>query len=422
MRYASGRLYYGWFVLAAVSGMNFANGATAIGVLTVFILPLTADFGWTRTQISVVTSVGAVLGALVAPFAGRLTDRYGARLPLTLGGVCIVMAMLSLAMMQSLTGFYLAFGLARLADQGFVQAPSPPAIAKWFQRYQGRAIALLALSSAAGGVVLPLLVDLVIRVWHWRLAWVMLAGIMLVLGLLPCVVLVKRQPEDLGLAMDGVPASLGAPQAHTTLASETASWRLGEALHTPTLWLLLVTAWAIGVSSTGVGLHLVPYLLQQGMAQTAAVQTVSLGFLASGISNLLWGLSADRFPVRPLLVGTYALKTVSLAVLLGAHSVPQAYLFTVLQGIATGGLGTLTAILLAEYYGRLHLGAIYGLLRALQVAGFALGPLVSGVTFDMTQSYRSAFVAFLGLSLVGTALIGLARPPRHTHSPVSPVC
>jgi MFS family permease len=314
--------------------------------------------------------------------------------------------------MQSLTGFYLAFGLARLADQGFVQTPSPPAIAKWFQRYQGRAMALLTLSTAAGGVVLPLLVDLVIRVWHWRLAWVMLAGIMLVLGLFPCVVLVKRQPEDLGLAMDGVSAALDAPETHTSAASQAVSWRLGEALRTPTLWLLLVTAWTNGVSGTGVGLHLVPYLRQQDLTQTAAVQTVSLGFLAAGISNLLWGISADRLPVRSLLVGTYALQTVSLAVLLGVHSVPQAYLCAVLQGIATGGMVTLKAVLLAEYYGRLHLGAIYGLHRALTVVGFALGPLISGITFDMTRSYRGAFVAFLCLSLVGTVLIGLARPPR----------
>ena len=74
-RDTSGRLYYGWFVFAAVSGMNFANGATAIAVLTVFIVPLSTDFGWTRMQITAVASVGAVVGALIAPFAGRLVDR-----------------------------------------------------------------------------------------------------------------------------------------------------------------------------------------------------------------------------------------------------------------------------------------------------------------------------------------------------------
>src|SRR5207237_4234620 len=115
-----------------------------------------------------------------------------------------------LAAMQSLVWFYLAFGLVRLADQGFVQASSPPAIAKWFRRSQGTAMAILSLSSAAGGVVLPLLVNLVIRAWHWRVAWVMLVRIMFVLGLLPCVFLVKRQPEDLGLPVDGVTVS-----AHT---------------------------------------------------------------------------------------------------------------------------------------------------------------------------------------------------------------
>jgi MFS transporter, OFA family, oxalate/formate antiporter len=424
MRDTSGRLYYGWFVLAAVSGMNFANGATAIAVLTVFIVPLSTDFGWTRTQIAAVTSVGAVVGALIAPFAGRLVDRHGARLPLSLGGGCIVLGMLNLAAMQSLVWFYLAFGLARLADQGFVQASSPPAIAKWFRRSQGKAMAILSLSSAAGGVVLPLLVHLVMRVWHWRVAWVMLGGVMLIVGLLPCVVLIKRQPEDLGLSLDGITASAHVEPSHA-LCEPTAGrvpdnspmpWRLGETLHTPAMWFLLATACAIGVSSTGIGLHLVPYLLQQGLSQTAAVQTVSLGFLASGVSNLMWGLSADRLPVRPLLVATYALKTVSLAVLLGTHTVPEAYLFTVLQGIATGGLGTLTAILLADYYGRQHLGAIYGLLRAIQVIGFALGPLIAGMTFDITQSYHGAFVTFLGLSLVGTVLIGLAQPPKHAHT------
>ena len=420
MRHTEQRLYYGWFVLAAVAGLNFANGATTIGVLTVFILPLTEEFGWTRTQISVVTSVGAVLGALTAPFMGRVTDRLGARLPLTLGGVCIVLAMLYLAVMQSLLGFYVAFGLARLADQGFVQACSPPAIAKWFQRYRGRAMAVLFFTSSAGGAVLPLLVHFVIQTWHWRVAWVVLSGMMLCLGLIPCALLVRRQPEDFGLLVDGEPwpaqgaGTLSPTEATSPAAvgSDAAPWSPSEALRTPTLWFLLASAFVAGVSATGVTLHLVPHLRQQGVAPAAAVSVVSLSALASGVGNLVWGFGADKFAVRPLLAVTYILKAVSLAVLLGTNTTSEAYLFALLQGGADGGTRTLAAVLLADYYGRQHLGAIYGLERAVQVAGFALGPLISGATFDLTQSYKGAFVAFLALSIVGTGLVVLSRPPR----------
>ena len=420
MRAFRQRLYYGWVVLAAVSGLNFANDATAIGVLTVFILPLTAEFGWTRTQISVVTSVGAILGALTAPFMGRVTDTLGARLPLTLGSICIVLATWYLATMQSLVGFSVAFSLARLADQGCVQACSPPAIAQWFQRYRGRAMAVLFFASSAGGVTLPLLVHMVIQTWHWRVAWVVLSGIMLCFGLLPCALLLRRQPEDLGLLVDGEPLP---PQTTGSLSpsgealpplgeSDTDAWSLSEALRTPTLWFLLAAAFVVGVGSTGVGLHLVPYLRQQGVAPTAAVGVVSCSFLASGVSNLLWGFGADRLAVRPLLVVTYVVRAVSLGVLLATDTIPKAYLFALLQGGADGGMRTLAAVLLADYYGRRHLGVIYGLERAVQVVGFALGPLVSGVTFDLTQSYHGAFVAFVVLSSIGAMCVALARPPR----------
>ena len=419
MRQLHRHFYYGWFVLAAISGINFANGATAIGVLTVFILPFTQDFGWTRTQISAVTSVGAILGAIVAPFIGRMTDRLGARLPLTLGGVFIVLATLCLASMQSLIGFYLAFGLARLADQGFVQASSPPAIAKWFQRYRGRAIAVLFFVTSLGGVTLPLLVQVVINVWHWRVAWLVLGGIMLCFGLVPCALWVRRQPEDLGLLVDGVtrvqpsvPPRTGVGNArHADFRDAEMSWQLNEARQTSTLWLFLVSAFIIGIASTGVALHIVPYLVQQGVTSMAAVGAVSLGFLASGIGNLLWGYAADRLSVRFLLGLAYILRIASLAMLLVTDSVPEAYGFALLQGFADGGIRTLTAVLLADYYGRQHLGAIYGLSRAVQVAGFALGPLVSGITFDLTRSYYGAFQAFLVLSVIGTVLILLARPP-----------
>lgn len=87
MRRPKDKLYYGWWVLSAVSGINFANAATSIGVLTVFLIPMTREFDWSRTEVSAATSLGAALGAVAAPLAGRLSDRLGARVLLSAAGV-----------------------------------------------------------------------------------------------------------------------------------------------------------------------------------------------------------------------------------------------------------------------------------------------------------------------------------------------
>jgi MFS transporter, OFA family, oxalate/formate antiporter len=415
MQFLGRPLYYGWYVVAAIAGMNFANSATAIGVLTIFVVPLTAEFGWSRTQVSAVTSLGAILGAIAAPFTGRITDRLGARLPLTLGGLLIVIATLHLATMRSLLWFYVAFGLARLADQAFVQAPSPPAVAKWFQRYRGRALAFLFFASSAGGVVMPLLVHLVIEAWHWRTAWFVLGGIMLVVGLLPCAFLVRRQPEDLGVPIDGISAPAPGQNPSSEAAAEPCydvnTWELREAFGTSSYWLLLAAVFGFGIASTGVGLHLVPHLIQQGLASAAAVGAVSIGSLASAAATFVWGFGAERWSARRLLIMALTVKAVSLAVLLGANTVLAAYSYAMLQGFAEAGLRTMITIVLADYYGRQHLGSIYGVMRSVQVSGFALGPLVSGATFDLVQSYQKAFLSFLLLSIVGMGLVALTQRP-----------
>ena len=413
------RIYYGWLVLAAVSGINFANAATSIGVLTVFFLPLTEEFGWTRTQISAATSIGAVLGAVAAPFVGRLTDRFGARLPLTLGGLIIVLAALKLAAMTTLLWFFIAFSMARLADQAFVQAPSPPAVAKWFFRYRGRATAILFFLTSAGGVALPLMVQLVISLSSWRVAWVTLAGVVLVFGLVPCVLLVRRQPEDMGLSLDGDTSAENTTEQDVTEDEE--QWRLGEALKTPTLWLLLISMFVLGLVSTGVALHTVPYLVERGISSTAAVGAVSISFVASAVGNLVWGYMAEKLSVRYLLFAAYLIRAASVGLLLVTDSLSEAYLFAILHGFTEGGLRTLTAIILAEYYGRRHLGSIYGLSRSVQVAGFALGPLVSGAAFDFTLTYVGAFASFLTyvgafasflvLGIIGSFLVAAAARP-----------
>ena len=404
--------YYGWWVLSAVSGINFANAATSIGVLTVFLIPMTEEFGWSRTQISAATSLGAALGAVAAPFAGRLSDRLGARVLLSAAGVLIVVATLYLSVLGTLVGFYAAFGLARLADQGLVQSVSPPAVAKWFLRHRGRALAILFLATSAGGVVLPPLAQLVISVYSWRVAWAVLAAVMLFVGLIPTALLVRRQPEDMGLRIDGATAGspLGGGHDGPDTIGET-GWRMAQALATPAIWLLLASAFLVGVASTGIALHIVPYLVEQGLTAEVAVGAVSLSFLAGAIGNLCWGLLAERVPSRYLLTVIYGVRALSIVLLLTVDSAAHAYGYAILHGFTEAGAAIVGAIILADYFGRRHLGSIYGLSRGVRVAGFALGPLVSGAVYDVDQSYGVAFLAFIFVTVLAALLAAAASRP-----------
>ena len=106
------RVYYGWWVAAAGAGIQFANAATAIGILTVFVIPMSQEFGWNRTEMAGATSLGAILGAILAPFSGSLVDRFGARIILVVGGFVVVLGCLYLSTAQTL------FGLLRRIHPG----------------------------------------------------------------------------------------------------------------------------------------------------------------------------------------------------------------------------------------------------------------------------------------------------------------
>ena len=293
MRLLGGKIYYGWLALAAISGINFANSVTSIGMLTVFVLPMSDEFGWNRTQISGATSVGAILGAVAAPVMGSVSDRIGARAILSIGGLMIVVAMVYLSLMHTLLGFYFAFGMARLSDQGFVQSVSPPAVANWFLKYRGRAMAGLFFATSTGGIILPLLAQTVIQGWGWREAWGVMAVVMAVVGVTPVALIVRRQPEAIGLQIDGRKTAEASAATMKTRVTYEQLWTVSEALRTPTYWLILAAVFTTGIGSTGIGLHMVPYLVQQGIGSTAAVGSVSFSFLASAVGNLWWGTLSE---------------------------------------------------------------------------------------------------------------------------------
>ncbi|HZA25913.1 MAG TPA: MFS transporter, partial [Dehalococcoidia bacterium] len=235
----------------------------------------------------------------------------------------------------------------------------------------------------------------------------------------PSALLVRRQPEDLGLTIDGIARTERASTDGPALESEKdptdgeISWPLGQVTRTPTFWLILVSLFIVSSATSGIGLHLVPHLTQQGLSAPAAVGAISIMSTSGALGALVLGVMAERVSPRLMMTLAYLLGAVSMLVLLMADTLTETYLFAVLQGLVGTGVNTLAPILWASYYGRASLGSIYGLSRAAQVSGFALGPLASGIVYDATGSYRSAFIYFAFLA-AGAAVIVLAsrRPAR----------
>lgn len=400
------RFYYGWLVAGAASGMQFANAVTAIGILTVFVIPMSEEFGWNRTEIAGATSLGAVLGAALAPFSGRLVDRFGARMILVGGGLAVVAGCLYLSMAQALAGFYLAFTVVRIADQGLIQIGASVSVGKWFLRRRGRAVGLVFFGGSFGMIVMAPATQFVIANWDWRAAWVALAVVMLCVGVIPSALFVRRQPEDMGLVIEGDDA-----RPRPRPAREERQTPLSEVIRTPAFWVILVSLFMGSVAISGVGLHLVPHLTQRGLSPTAAVAAVSVMAISGAIAALATGLLAERASPKLLLILAYLLGAVSMWTLINADTLTETYLFAVMQGFLGAGVNTLAPIMWASYYGRRSLGGVFGMSRAAQVFGFAVGPLASAIVYDSAGSYTGAFIGLALVAVMAAALLLTARRP-----------
>lgn len=399
------KIHYSWVVLAAVCGLAFANSVASLNVLTVFFLPMSDEFLWNRTQISGAASLGALLGAGVAVVTGRILDQTGPRVILAIGALLTTISMIALSQISAIIAFYIFYGAARVSDQGFIQAVSPSTIAKWFDRNSGMAVSVLFAVTALGGVLLPLISQASIAEFGWRFGWLGLALIMFLVGAIP-VILFVRSPTDLDEN----------DSDEVELENFTSpEFSLSEVLHTKEYWFLTTTVFVTGIATAGIGLHIVPFLVGQGLNPEEAVATVSVRFIASAIGGLIGGVLADRYTPRLLILTAISVRVFSIVLLIFADTFLKAVLSGALGGISDGIQSTVLVLLLVSYFGKNNVGGIYGVNRAAAVLGFSAGPMIAGIGFDMTGSYNYIFYGFLLLTIFS---IGLVFSTNRTYSAV----
>jgi sugar phosphate permease len=401
--------YYGWVILACVCAAGFSRTGSAVATLSIFIAPMTREFGWSHTEISAAVSLGGVLGALVSPALGVFLDRNGARAVLGLAVLLTGIALLLLSFTQSLAWFFVFYCTARMAFSGPYDLGIHGSIVNWFVRRRAFATSVATLVTMSGLVSMPLIAHFVMQASDWRAAWVAIGATVLLVGFVPTWVLHVRRPEDIGLRPDGarVTASAGGAAAQP-LEPE---FSRGEALGTPAFWLLSLYTLLVFPVQAGISLHQAPLLIERGLDPATAAAAVSTFALLSAVAGFAYGFWPRRVPLRFALALVGLTLTASCVLMANVQSAPLAYCAAALFGLGIGGLLTMLPIAWADYFGRSSYGAIRGVALTVQVAGQALGPVLSGALRDATGNYAASLATFAVLAFAGSAAALFAAPP-----------
>jgi sugar phosphate permease len=401
--------FYGWIILGCLCCAGFSRQGPAVATLSVFVEPLTREFGWSRTALSGAVSLGGILAALSSPLIGPILDRHGSRIALCLAVLVTGITMILLSLTQSLLVFYLLFCIARMNWAGPFELGIYGAVNNWFIDRRAFATSVATVAQLIGLVVMPLIAQLAMREHGWRSGWLAIGSATLLVGFLPVWFFMVRRPEDLGLLPD---RSSTTPTTGARLGYVEPNFSRRDAIRTSAFRLLLLYTILVYPVQAGVSLHQAAHLIERGINPTIAATVVSVFSLMSAVASISCGFMPRSLPIRyPLaLIGIFL--AVGTLLMLGISSAEQAYVAASFFGFGLGGLLTLLPIAWADYFGRANFAAIRGVALSVQVVAQAAGPLLSGALHDWTGSYARSLQCFAVLSALSVLAALTARRPR----------
>lgn len=409
---ATSRYYYGW-VVAIGCGIGMATGIASVLTSTfqVFLQPLQEEFGWTRPQLFGALTVTLLVVTASAPFFGVIVDRFGARRLILTGLLLEGLVMASFALQDDSIGMlYVRYVALALVAMGTTHIAFARVITVWFDRQRGLALGIMLAGVGLGNIVWPVLTQWAIDTWGWRAAYLVIAGVILVVGLGVVALLVRDSPESMGLTVDGVErqaASASAP------ASATYGMERREAMRTRTFWLMLAAFLLIGASVSSVQGHMIPILTSRGVSASTAAIVLSILGGSLVVGRIAAGWLMDRYFAPRVAVAFLIGPIVAIALLGAGVTGVWAFVAGALTGLAVGAEMDVTTFLAGRYFGVRHFSAIFAFFYAVYTLGAAFGPLGTAIAADINGGYTGVLMVHAGLLVLGALLLlQLPRFPR----------
>jgi MFS family permease len=402
----TGKIYYGWWVLAAAfAGEMFAIGSTTYA-FGLFVKPLAEAFATDRATINIGLMLFIVGMGLSGPLVGRLLDRFPARHVMAAGAGVMGAGMVAVAAAPTLGVMGLAVLLLVAVGATMIGPLAANTLgARWFARRRGLALGIIAVGTSVGGTVFVPMMGYTMAEFGWRGALVVQGiAIALVYGAIAALV-VRSRPEEHGLHPDGAAAPLSGPAG-----GDGRVWTAGQTLARRDFWCIaLAVALTFSVTQATL-ISLVPFATDIGYSDSQAQWLVSFLAACTIFGKLGIGALADRFDKRWLLLVVIAAVAVEQLVFLMRPGYGTLMAVCGLAGFASGGTLPLWASLIGERFGARSFASVMGLMNPVNMVFSLVTVPFIGRVFDKTGNYDLAFQTFIGAAIIAAVLTVLITP------------
>jgi MFS family permease len=399
----SRRIFYGWWIVAAMVVISTYMGGVVFFGFTAFIGPIEAEFTtWSRFVTTSSVSLRGMESGLLAPFAGRLVDKYGPRRLIFIGSIIVALSLVMLSRINSLWMFYLSFAVLSLGMSTCTLTVPMSAVANWFHKKLGIASAFAIIGFGLSGILVPV-IERLIFIHGWRDTFLILAaGVILVIT--PLSLVFRHKPQPYGYLPDGEQEPSAAPSSEVVQKSPVErTWKVRDLLKNGIFWRITVAYICLMMLLAGVITNIMPYLESVGIERSAAsFVTMSIALSTIG-SRLGFGWLADRRERKTLVVTGFAAMLIGFVLYLNVSDkafwliIP----FIILYSVGHGGNNALRPPMIVSYFGRANFGTVMGLMMGFCSIGSVLGAPLAGLVWDTMGSYRLAWYVGIGIAVIG---------------------
>ncbi|MEE8721987.1 MAG: MFS transporter [Eggerthellaceae bacterium] len=373
-----------------------------------FMDPVTSDLGFSRGSFSLYFSIVTITGTLSLPVYGRVISRFGSRIVAIVGGLWTGVAMALFSLCGSLPAFYFVAVLVGLAFFGCSYCAAPVIVDAWFLEKNGAVMGAAAACGGMFGVILGFVFPAIIAAFGWRMGYVAMGAMVLLLTVPAGVFLLKSSPAEVGVKPYGSSIASKEPQEIETCGATRA-----QAYRDSRFWALFV-ALVIFASTIAVTQHLAAYFVSIGTSSQFAGAMISVISAGIVITSILVGGMIDKIGLLKSVIVCSVLYLLSFFALpVAGANVILVCVALFFMAIGNSYNSIIAPVATSEIFGGKDYSAIWGTVSMACVMGQAIGAPLWGVSFDVTGGYQAGMYISGALNLMGMVLIVFALRKSH---------